>query len=94
MRDVHEIAKGMVQPWMICGCLAELFLGSIALPAIAFMFLKWWPVVFAIPLLIVASYLATAKDMYRVSVLFHSAARAISARSIRNWGGARTYVPR
>ncbi|SAL05224.1 hypothetical protein AWB78_07368 [Caballeronia calidae] len=94
MKQVHEIPKGMVQPWMIWGCLAELFLASFTLPAVTFMFLKWWPVVLAVPLLIIASYLLTAKDMFRLAVLYQSSGKPSKPRSIRKWGGAKTYVPR
>jgi hypothetical protein len=84
----------MVQPWMICGCLAELFLASFTLPAVLFMFLKWWPVVLAIPFLIVASYLLTAKDVFRLAVTYHSSGKPSKPRSLRHWRGSRTYVPR
>jgi type IV secretory pathway VirB3-like protein len=94
MRQVHEIPKGMVTPWMIWGCLAELFLGSFVVPAVIFMFFKWAPVMLAIPVLLVASYLVTAKDLFRFSVGYHSAGRSAKARSLKNWDGAKTYAPR
>jgi type IV secretory pathway VirB3-like protein len=93
-RQVHEITKGMVQPWMIGGCLAELFLASFALPAVVFMFIKWWPVTLAIPVLIVLSYLLTAKDVFRLAVMYASTTRPARPRSLKKWGGAKTYVPR
>ncbi|QQC67862.1 VirB3 family type IV secretion system protein [Paraburkholderia ginsengisoli] len=94
MREVHRIPRGMVQPWMIGGCLAELLLGSFALPTVAFMFLKWWPVMLAIPFLIVVSYLVTAKDIFRMSVVYSSAGTPAKPRSLKKWGGAKTYAPR
>lgn len=94
MRRVHEIPKGMVTPWMIWGCLAELFLGSFVAPAVAFIFFKWAPVMIAIPVLLVASYLITAKDLFRFSVWYHSNVKLPTVRSLQRWGGAKTYVPR
>ena len=94
MRRVHVIPRGMVTPWMIWGCLAELFLGSFVLPAVIFMFLKWAPVILAIPFLLVASYLITAKDLFRFSVSYHSMGKAPKVRSLKRWRGAKTYVPR
>jgi type IV secretory pathway VirB3-like protein len=94
MRESHEIPKGMVQPWMIWGCVAELFLGSFVLPAAVFMFLKWWPVMLAVPFLIIGSYMITAKDMFRLLVWYQSLGNSAKPRSLKNWGGAKTYVPR
>ncbi|WP_075359410.1 VirB3 family type IV secretion system protein [Caballeronia sordidicola] len=94
MRESHEIPKGMVQPWMIWGCVAELFLGSFVLPASIFMFVKWWPVMLAVPVLLIASYMTTATDMFRLLVWYASLASLPKPRSLKNWGGAKTYVPR
>ncbi|MFM0132577.1 VirB3 family type IV secretion system protein [Paraburkholderia sediminicola] len=94
MREVHEIPKGMVQPWMIWGCLAELFLGSFVLPAVVFMFLKWWPVMLAVPFLVIGSYLITAKDMFAFSVAYQSFGATAKPRSLKYWSGAKTYAPR
>jgi type IV secretory pathway VirB3-like protein len=94
MRTVHEIPKGMVTPWMIWGCLAELFLGSFVAPAAVFIFFKWASVMLAIPVLLVASYMITAKDLFRFSVWYHSGVKFAKARSLKRWGGAKTYAPR
>ena len=94
MKIVHEIPKGMVTPWMIWGCLAELFLGSFVAPAVVFIFFKWAPVMLAIPALLVASYLITAKDLFRFSVLYYINFNFPNSRSLKRWGGAKTYAPR
>ncbi|MGZ2749906.1 VirB3 family type IV secretion system protein [Burkholderia stagnalis] len=94
MREVHEIPKGMVQPWMIWGILGELLLGSFAVPIVAFIVTKWWPILFVIPLLIIVSYLITSKDMYRLAVWYESMGRAVKSRSLKRWGGVKTYAPR
>lgn len=84
----------MVTPWMVWGCLGELFLGSFVAPAVVFMFTKWAPVMLAIAVLLVASYLVTAKDLFRFAVWYCSNIRFPKIRSLKRWGGAKAYVPR
>ncbi|KVS16169.1 VirB3 family type IV secretion system protein [Burkholderia multivorans] len=91
--EVTEIPVGLVQPWMLWHCLAELFLGSWLLPAVIFLFWRNLWVLLLIPVFLIASYLITARDKFALAVWYESAGSTVRSRALNYWNGTKTYVP-
>jgi len=47
-----------------------------------------------VPFLVIGAYLITAKDMFAFSVAYQSFGATAKPRSLKYWGGAKTYAPR
>lgn len=94
MREVHPIPTAMVQPWMIMNVLAELVALSFGVPAMLYLFTRWMWSAMLIPILLIVAYRVTAKDMFRLAVMYASLGKAPRTRSLKFWKGAKTYVPR
>ncbi len=94
MRTVDHIPVANVRPFMVADIHWVLAVGSFALPMAFWVVARVIWVMGLIPVFLVLSYLATAKDMFQVEVFSTDRPKMASVRSRENWEGAKTYEPR